>query len=379
MREENSAFLPSPLGRWLSSGRRKLKTTSKLSKMQGTGTSSAAFVPVPQTGEYADQLRKNLEQIKLPPGFKIDLYADRPRRAADGGRPAGVVTFVGTRKEAIWAVTDRNKDGTADEVKRFAPIARIAASRMAFASRRTGSSTSPSRTACAIPGGGILLRGPGRRGGRRRQGGRADPGRRESSITLRASARRTGQEALHPARAAVQCAAARARPSRSRKIGIGGIVRMDQDGKNREIYATGMRNPGGNRFQPRTGELWSNDNQVDGMGDDIPPGEINRIARLGEEFGFPWYGGGHVRTNEFKNDEPPADVVFPVVETIAHAADLGIVFYTGNKFPEKYKQGVSRPSTARGTAPCRPARGCCSPRSTTTAPPDRRRTSLPAG
>ena len=93
-------------------------------------------------------------------------------------------------------------------------------------------------------------------------------------------------------------------------------------------------------FNPATGELWTNDNQVDGMGDDIPPGELNRITAAGQEFGFPWYGGGHVRTNEFKDSEPPADAVFPVVETTAHAADLGIVFYTGSKFPEKYKKGV---------------------------------------
>ena len=127
---------------------------------------------------------------------------------------------------------------------------------------------------------------------------------------------------------------------------------MDQDGANREVYATGLRNPVGFDFNPTTGELWTNDNQVDGMGDDIPPGELNRITGPGQEFGFPWYGGGHVRTNEFKDSEPPADAVFPVVETAAHAADLGMVFYTGKKFPEKYKKACSPPSTARGTAPC---------------------------
>jgi glucose/arabinose dehydrogenase len=89
-----------------------------------------------------------------------------------------------------------------------------------------------------------------------------------------------------------------------------------------------------------SGELWTNDNQVDGMGDDIPPGELNRITEKGQNFGFPWYGGGHTRTNEYKDSEPPADAVFPVVETVAHAADLGMLFYTGNKFPEKYKKGV---------------------------------------
>ena len=76
------------------------------------------------------------------------------------------------------------------------------------------------------------------------------------------------------------------------------------------------------------------------MGDDIPPGEMNRIAKAGENFGFPWYGGGHTRTNEYKKDTPPADIVFPEVEQVAHAADLGLTFYTGDMFPAKYQGAI---------------------------------------
>ncbi|MGZ9117108.1 MAG: PQQ-dependent sugar dehydrogenase, partial [Methylocystis sp.] len=79
------------------------------------------------------------------------------------------------------------------------------------------------------------------------------------------------------------------------------------------------------------------DNQVDSMGDDRPPGEINRADRAGLNFGFPWYGGGHVRTNEYARAEPPKGVVFPVVETAPHAADLGIMFYRGEMFPKEYR------------------------------------------
>jgi glucose/arabinose dehydrogenase len=125
-----------------------------------------------------------------------------------------------------------------------------------------------------------------------------------------------------------------------RKLGIGGIIRMDRDGKNREVYAVGLRNPVGMDFNPKDKSLWTNDNQVDGMGDEIPPGELNRIASSGQDFGFPWYGGGKIRTNEYKNDTPPANVVFPEVEQAAHAADLGLVFYTGNMFPKKYQGAI---------------------------------------
>ena len=135
-----------------------------------------------------------------------------------------------------------------------------------------------------------------------------------------------------------------------KKWGLGGIIRMDRDGKNREVYAWGIRNSVGMDFNPKDKTLWFTDNQVDGMGDDIPPGELNRATKAGQNFGFPYYGGGHVRTEEYKNETPPADVVFPQVEMAAHAADLGMTFYTGKMFPKKYQGAIfSMRSTAPGT------------------------------
>jgi glucose/arabinose dehydrogenase len=115
---------------------------------------------------------------------------------------------------------------------------------------------------------------------------------------------------------------------------------MDRDGKNREVYVRGIRNSVGQDFNPANGELWFDDNQVDGMGDDIPPGELNRITAAGQNFGFPWYGGGKIRTEEYKNAEPPADVVYPQIEQTAHAADLGMMFYSGKMFPKEYRGGI---------------------------------------
>ena len=94
------------------------------------------------------------------------------------------------------------------------------------------------------------------------------------------------------------------------------------------------------RKKKHNGQLWFTDNQVDGMGDDIPPGELNRATEAGQHFGFPWYGGGKVRTNEYAGSEPPANVIFPEVEMAPHAADLGLHFYTGRMFPAKYRGGI---------------------------------------
>ena len=62
---------------------------------------------------------------------------------------------------------------------------------------------------------------------------------------------------------------------------MGGIVSMGLDGGKREVFATGIRNSVGMDFDPHEGVLWFTDNQVDMMGDDIPPGEINTRAAAG--------------------------------------------------------------------------------------------------
>jgi glucose/arabinose dehydrogenase len=312
----------------------------KLENMQTTGTGSDAFQFVPQDDENAAQLRKNLENVKLPDGFKINLYAVVPDARHMAVGPQGIVTFVGTRKDAVWAVTDRNKDGTADEVKRFAPSLEFAIPNGVCFSKDGFLYIAERNRVRTFPAAEFFYESPDVAVGDVVKEGELIPGADESfNHTARVCAVgpdkkiyiQIGQPFNVPPPE---------KQDEFKKSGIGGIIRMDQNGANREIFADGLRNPVGFDFDPATGDLWTNDNQVDGMGDDTPPGELNRVTEMGQNFGFPWYGGGKVRTEEYKNSEPPADVVFPVVETIAHAADLGIVFYTGRKFPDRYRQGV---------------------------------------
>ncbi|MEP6558887.1 MAG: PQQ-dependent sugar dehydrogenase, partial [Burkholderiales bacterium] len=125
-----------------------------------------------------------------------------------------------------------------------------------------------------------------------------------------------------------------------KKVGIGGIVRMDQDGKNREVYATGVRNSVGMDFNPKDKTLWFTDNQTDGMGDDIPKGEINRATKAGQFFGYPYIvSETRITENGYDKEAVPADAVAPQVMTVAHAADLGMTFYNSKKFPAKYQGG----------------------------------------
>jgi hypothetical protein len=91
----------------------------KLSNFQTTGVTEFTFIE--QGGDYAEGIKATLDKITLPEGFKIDLYAVVPDARHMAVGPQGIVTFVGTRKDKVWSVTDRNKDRVADEVKDFAP------------------------------------------------------------------------------------------------------------------------------------------------------------------------------------------------------------------------------------------------------------------
>ena len=91
----------------------------KLGNFQTTG--KAEFTVIDQKSDSADAIRKTLQKIKLPEGFEISLYALVPDARHMAVGPQGVVTFVGTRKTEVWAMTDRDKDRVADEVKNFAP------------------------------------------------------------------------------------------------------------------------------------------------------------------------------------------------------------------------------------------------------------------
>jgi len=115
------------------------------------------------------------------------------------------------------------------------------------------------------------------------------------------------------------------------------ITRMDPDGSNREIYAKGVRNSVGFTWHPETKEMWFTDNGRDMLGDDIPPCELNRITEMGQHFGYPYCHGGVVKDPEFGNQQPCSDFVAPVQALGAHVAPLGVKFYTGTMFPEKFK------------------------------------------
>jgi glucose/arabinose dehydrogenase len=311
-----------------------------LGKFAQTGTGSAAFQPVAQDGEYADQLRANLHRIELPPGFQIDLFAIVPDARHMAVGPQGVAVFVGTRKEDVWVITDRDKDRRADEVKRFAPSVSFKIPNGPCFSRDGVLYIVEQNRVLAFPAAEFFYESPDVAVETVVKQGELIPSDEESFNHTARVCDIGPDNKLYISLGQPYNIPPPEKLETYDRLGIGGIIRLDRDGANREVYALGIRNSVGQDFRPGTDELWFTDNQVDGMGDDIPPGELNRSTRAGQHFGFPWYGGGSVRTKEYINSEPPPDAVPPVVEFEAHAADLGVLFYTGTQFPEAYHHGV---------------------------------------
>jgi glucose/arabinose dehydrogenase len=307
-----------------------------LGGMHQTG-STAEWPEVPQTGQKADQVKQNLTKIKLPTGFHISLYALVPDARHIAVGPQGVATFVGTRKSKVWVVTDRSRGGVGDEVKEFAPTLPKKIPNGVCFSKDGFLYIAEQNRVLEYAAAEFFYEGPDVVAGAVVPEGDLIP-KSEESYNHTARVCRIGPDnKLYIQLGQPYNVPAKDKFDLYRKVGMGGIIRMDRDGKNREVYAVGLRNPVGMDFNPKDKSLWTNDNQVDGMGDEQPPGELDRIAQAGQDFGFPWYGGGHTRTDEYKNDTPPANVVFPEVEQAAHAADLGLIFYTGTMFPKKYQ------------------------------------------
>jgi glucose/arabinose dehydrogenase len=317
----------------------KADNLEKLGQFKTTGV--AAEIPtVPQGGAKAEALKNNLKKIKLPSGFKISLYAIVPdaRHMAVGSQ--GVVTFVGTRKTKVYAVTDRSKSGVAEEVKEFAPSIEFKLPNGPCFSKDGFLYIAEQNRVLQFPAAEFFYESPDVAAFQVVKQGDLVPTDDESYNHTARVCRIGPDNKLYITLGQPFNVPAADKLEDFGKWGLGGIIRVDTDGKNREVYANGIRNSVGLDFNPKDKTLWFTDNQVDGMGDDIPAGELNRATKAGQNFGFPWYGGGHTRTEEYKTETPPADIVFPQIEMVAHAADLGMTFYTGKSFPKKYQGAI---------------------------------------
>jgi glucose/arabinose dehydrogenase len=118
------------------------------------------------------------------------------------------------------------------------------------------------------------------------------------------------------------------------------ITRINTDGTGMEVVQHGIRNTVGFTWHPETKEMWFTDNGRDMMGDEIPACELNYAPEDNMHFGFPYCHQGDLADPEFGEKFPCSDFTAPAKNLGPHVAPLGLEFYTGTQFPEAYRNQI---------------------------------------
>ena len=261
-----------------------------------------------------------LDRVKLPPGFEISLYARVPNARSMARSPAGTL-FVGNREgDEVFAV--REAAGGSRDVVRIANglnmpngvAFRDGSLYVAEVHRLLRYDGIESRL--SSPPAPVVVR--------------QFPKNRHHGWKFIAF----GPDGLLYVPVGAPCNICQPEPM------YAAIHRMQADGSAFETFARGIRNTVGFDWHPDTRELWFTDNGRDMMGDDVPPDELNHAPRKGLDFGYPNCHGRNVSDPEFGHRRPCSASAPPARELGPHVAALGMRFYTGSTFPEKYRKGI---------------------------------------
>jgi glucose/arabinose dehydrogenase len=275
----------------------------------------------------ADGQQLPLDQIKLPPGFKIEMYATGVANARSLALSPNGVLFVGNRTGSnVYALVDRDKDQKADTVFIIASglnmpngvAFRDGALYVAEVNRvlrydnieaRLGNPPSP-----------VVVNGN-------------FPSDRHHGWKFI----RFGPDGLLYVPVGAPCNICDKSTTNSQ---YASIMRMKPDGTGLELFASGVRNTVGFDWHPITKELWFTDNGRDMMGDEVPPHELNHAPKPGMHFGFPYCHGKNLADSVFGKERNCAEFISPVQELGPHVAAIGMRFYTGPMFPKEYRNQI---------------------------------------
>lgn len=266
-----------------------------------------------------------LDQITLPPGFEIAIYASNVPNARSMTLSPNGTLFVGTRTAGdVYAIVDRDHDHTADEVITLARGLNMP-NGVAF---RDG--------ALYVAEVNRILRYDNI------EAHLKDP---PKPVVLNESFPRDrhhgwkvirfGPDGLLYVPVGAPCNVCEIEDER-----YASIARMKPDGTRLEIFARGVRNTVGFDWDPKTHELWFTDNGRDWLGDDLPPDELNYAPKQGLHFGFPYCHGKKISDPEFGKTRTCEEFIPPAIELGPHVAALGMRFYTGKMFPGEYRNQI---------------------------------------
>lgn len=118
------------------------------------------------------------------------------------------------------------------------------------------------------------------------------------------------------------------------------ITRMNPDGSGFEVFANGVRNSVGFTWHPATKQMWFTENGRDMLGDDVPADELNTAPQAGMHFGYPYCHEGRLLDSAYGKGKDCSQYVAPAARLAPHTAALGLKFYTGNMFPAQYQNQI---------------------------------------
>lgn len=267
---------------------------------------------------------ENVAQLKVPAGFKVAKFAEglgKPRILAVGAN--GRVYASDREAGIVMMLTDNNGDGMADDKKTVANIKQVhglhiyngkmymAAVKEVFVAdiNSDGTLGQPRMLISDLPDGGqhpnrTLAFGP------------------DKKMYISVGSTCNACPEPNPENAT--------------------LLRAEEDGSNRKIFAKGLRNTIGFGWHPETNELWGMDHGIDWLGDDEQKEELNQIKQ-GADYGWPYiYGEGKYNPG----DRPKGDTTYqqylqkttlPSLTYQAHSAPMAMAFYQGAQFPQDYR------------------------------------------
>jgi glucose/arabinose dehydrogenase len=284
-------------------------------------------IPAPTTGTANPPMvvaRPAGAELSLPPGFKIDVFADEGqfktlRYIIEG--PDGDVFAADVTANTITILRDTNNDGKADERHVFAEgLNRPFGMAIANGYFYVGNTDSVVRWKYAP--GQLKVQGTPEKITDLPGGGN------HSTRTLAFNADNTK---LYVSVGSSSNVDVEREPRAT-------ILEMNPDGSGRRVFASGIRNPVGLALRPESNEIWTAVNERDMLGDDLVSDYVTHVQD-GGFYGWPYsYLGSHEDPRR-KGERPDlvAKAIVPDVLLQSHSAPLGIVFYTGTQFPAEYQ------------------------------------------
>jgi glucose/arabinose dehydrogenase len=115
--------------------------------------------------------------------------------------------------------------------------------------------------------------------------------------------------------------------------GRAAIYELDLASGSSRIFASGLRNPVGLAWEPRTGVLWTVVNERDGLGDETPPDYLTAV-RDGGFYGWPYCYWGQTVDDRVPQDPPMvAKAITPDYALGGHTASLGLCWLPAGTLP----------------------------------------------